>query len=348
MESSNTQMVNDMVMPLYAAYRMKGRGMSLVELSCQTGIPYQRLSEVALALEKDGMVTKDFSSGDSIYTVVSDVAKKIFSEDPTVESITIIEPLESDILRIGERQLVEGPHQGKFTPGYIRRETGSVYNTINDALGYLTNHGLLERDRHLTHRMGKSVEIATYKITGPGLGVLEKVEAGKVRVGRRPVPDKSEAVSQVRPASRLEAQLSLIAEHLSQLDTKLDSVLSRLGETRAVPAPRKVRGRSRNDALLHRLLLLDTVRHLSKGSMNVIASDVEEMYGQICAAKGTEPRSNSQVRNILKRLAKEGYLSTKRVGCRSLGIRGHGARLIVELSQPGLEFLMKNEKHLAR
>ncbi|MEW5936684.1 MAG: hypothetical protein AB1665_02560 [Candidatus Thermoplasmatota archaeon] len=335
-------------MPLYAAYRMKGRGMSLVELSRQTGIPYQRLSELALELEKDGIVTKDFSSGDSIYTVVPEVAKRIFSGSTNVESIGIIEPLESDILRIGERQLVEGPHQGKFTPGYVRRETGKGYNVINEALGYLTDYGLLERDKHLTHKSGEAREIAIYKLTGPGLGVLENVEAGKVRIERRPQPAAGREGVGARPASRLDAQLSSIAEQLSQLDAKLDHVLARLSGARPSPPAKRVRGSLRNEALLHRLLLLDTVRHLSKGSRNVIASDVEEMYGQICAARDATPRSDSQVRNVLRRLEKEGYLTTKRVGCRSLGMRGHGSRLLVELTQTGSEYLMKNEKLLTR
>jgi DNA-binding PadR family transcriptional regulator len=173
---------------------------------------------------------------------------------------------------------------------------------------------------------------------------------------------------------RLEASLGEASAKLSKLHDKLDGML---GTIPAKPAPQQAIASEPAEALKagegpkvtkppkademphkssrstgkratspeklrHQVLVVEALRELQKTGKGVLSSDIERMYGQRCKELGLRPKSHQQFALLLKRMAANGHLSLKLTGCRELGIKGHGSRLVVDLTTDGEEFLAKN------
>jgi DNA-binding PadR family transcriptional regulator len=294
-----------------------------------------------------------------------------------VERITF---MELKILGISKAQYDKGYSGGTFTPGLVRKETSYSYQVINTSLESLISHGLLEKTVTSTEREGVPVDLDAYSITDKGLQAIEKIKSGAIKIdssdpGFAP-PSGHEPRAGFRPEERrtpeyrfrpeerrepaqnnelaqsiknLEATMKAITEDIKGLHEKADKMLAHVSAKPEVqmPAPqpkqRKPRALS-SDALIHRVLVLDAVNELRKDWEVVLAKDVKAMYFKKCKERKLSPKGPTQFTTFLKRAQYERLLSLKRVGCRNLGIKGHGSRVVVEMTPEGEEFLAKHQQ----
>jgi hypothetical protein len=258
-------------------------------------------------------------------------------------------PFEFEILKLGREQLTSGPHGGNFTPGYVRKETGKGYNAINSALSILTKYGLLERGSHTTLRDGRNVEISLYKVTERGIEALDKIGAGSIRIeDRAPTAkamtpthrergsDRDDAAASIR---RLEGNVSSILSALNELHAKVDRLSAGRSVATGGAPPKRAR---HSDASAHNLMVMESLKELSGNSRHALAKDVARRYAELCTAKGLKAGSDAYFKKVIVALEGQSLVKKKHVGCRSLGIHGHGSRLMLELTQEGFEFLAKN------
>lgn len=290
--------------------------------------------------------------------------------------------MESKILGISKAQYDKGYSGGTFTPGFIRKETEYGYRAINMALESLIGHGLIEKTVASTFREGVSVDLDVYRITDKGMQAIEKIKSGAIKIdGSEPVivpPSSYENRAGFRPEERrtpeyrfrpeerrepapnyelalsiknLETALKTITDDIKALHSKADKMLAHVSEKPELhipalqppeqPKARKPRTLS-SDALIHRVLVLAAVNELRKGRQVVLAEDVKAMYFKTCSERGLSPKGATPFTAFLKRIQAERLLSLKRVGCRNLGIKDHGSRVVVEMTQEGEEFLAKH------
>jgi DNA-binding PadR family transcriptional regulator len=280
-----------------------------------------------------------------------------------VERITF---MELKILGISKAQYDKGYSGGTFTPGLVRKETSYSYLAINTALESLIGHGLIEKTVMNTFREGMPVDLDAYSITDKGLQAIEKIKSGAIKIdssdpGFAPPSDR-ESRTGFRPEERrepaqnnelaqsiknLEATMRAITEDIKSLHGKADKMLAHVSakpETQ-MPAPQPKQRKPRvlsADALIHRVLVLDAVNELRKDWEVVLAKDVKAMYFKKCKERKLSPKVPTQFTTFLKRFQAEHLLSLKRIGCRNLGIKGHGSRVVVEMSQEGEELLAKH------
>lgn len=164
---------------------------------------------------------------------------------------------------------------------------------------------------------------------------------------REPAPNYGLAQS----VKNLEETLKAVTEDLKSLHEKMDKMLASASARPEVqiltphPKQRKPRTLS-SDALLHRVLVLDAVRILKKDWEFVLGEDVKAMYFKKCEERGMSPKGPTQFTAFLKRVQYEKLVSLKLVGCRNLGIKGHGSRVVVELTQEGEALLAKHAQSL--
>ncbi|MFO7618209.1 MAG: hypothetical protein R6W91_00885 [Thermoplasmata archaeon] len=272
--------------------------------------------------------------------------------------------MESKILELGKKQHDKGYQGGSFTPGFIRKETEYGYRAINVALENLIALELVEKTVTNTFRNGSLVELDVYKITGNGLQVLDKVSSGSITVnGKEPSKlalDKPEPRSYSKPwdtpkprydakpaanpeleqsVKALEVTVKAMAEDMKALHAKLDRFMASAPapglEKPATLKPRK----NRSGALNHRVMVLEAVESLKGQSDFVLAEDVKEAYFKACAERGMAPKGSTQFTTYLKRLEAESLLSLKRVGCKNLGIKGQGSRVVVHIAPEGQRLL---------
>jgi predicted transcriptional regulator len=284
-----------------------------------------------------------------------------------VERLTF---MELKILGISKAQYDKGYSGGTFTPGLVRKETSYSYQAINTSLESLISHGLLEKTVTSTEREGVPVDLDAYSITDKGLQAIEKIKSGAIKIdssdpGFAP-PSSHEPRTNFRPEERrepaqnhelaqsvknLEATMKVITKDIKSLHGKADRMLAHVSEKPEIQIPvpqpkqRKPRALS-SDALIHRVLVLDAVNELRKNWEVVLAKDVKAMYFKKCKERGLSPKGPTQFTTFLKRVQYERILSLKRVGCRNLGIKGYGSRVVVEMTQEGEEFLAKHEQSI--
>jgi hypothetical protein len=289
--------------------------------------------------------------------------------------------MESKILELGKKQHEKGYQGGSFTPGFIRKETDYGYRAINVALESLIALELVEKTVSNTFRNGALVELDVYTITGDGIEVLDKVKSGAIALtGKEPVK-QAPLVSEPRPYSKpwessapreapkpryeprpapnyemehtlksLEISVRALAEEMRVLRSKVDNLTIRAAAPPPAPAPapkaaepvpRKKSKSMDSSAMVHRVMLLKAVSELSAAKRNVLADDVKDKYFADCESRGEKPKGTSQFTPFLKRLESEGLLSLKRVGCKNLGIKGQGSRVVVTVTDTGLALLQK-------
>lgn len=289
-----------------------------------------------------------------------------------VERLTL---MEAKILVLSKSQYDKGYSEGSFTPGFIRKETEYGYRAINMALKSLIDHGLVEKNVTSTFREGAPVELDVYIITERGLQAIEKMKSGAIKVnGGEPAGSSrsNQPRDSYRPEERreprfrpeerrepthnhelaqsiknLEAAMEAITADIKDLHGKVDMMLAHTPAKSEVKIPaaqtkqRKPRTLSPN-ALIHRVLVLDVVNELRNDRDNVLAEDVKAMYFKKCKERKLSPKGPTQFTTFLKRVQHEQFLSLKKVGCRNLGIKGRGSRLVVEFTREGEELLAKH------
>jgi hypothetical protein len=260
------------------------------------------------------------------------------------ETMASCTPFEHEVLKLAKSQLTGGLHGGTFTPGYVRKETGKGYNSINSTLASLTKFGLLERGTHTSHRDGQPIEISLYKLTDAGLTILTRIDAGEMKIEERPdspVPRRAERQrdapdGDVSDAIRkLEGDIAAILKALESLHEKMDKLHGAGAPRTAVGDPPKRARKSDSDA--HAKAVLESLNELAGGSRHALAQDVERMYGKKVGDSGMKAGSGVYFKKLISGLESDSLLKRKYVGCRSLGIRGHGSRLVLEITPEGLE-----------
>jgi hypothetical protein len=296
-----------------------------------------------------------------------------------VERITF---MELKILGISKAQYDKGYSGGSFTPGLVRKETSYSYLAINTALESLIGHGLIEKTVMNTFREGMPVDLDAYSITDKGLQAIEKIKSGAIKIdstdpGFAP-PSGHEHRTGFRPEERrmpeyrfrpeerrepaqnnelaqsvknLEAAMKAITEDIKGLHGKVDKMLAQVSEKPELhipafqppeqPKARKPRTLG-SDALIRRVLVLVAVNELRKGREVVLAEDVKAMYFKKCNERGFSPKGANPFTAFLKRIQAEHLLSLKRVGCKGLGIKAHGSRVVVEMTKEGEALLAKH------
>ncbi len=172
-------------------------------------------------------------------------------------------------------------------------------------------------------------------------------EAPKPRYESRPVPNYDMEHS----IKSLEITVRAMAEEIRVLKSRMEAMSAKVHAPApspavhqpqvAAPVPKKKAKSMDSGAMVHRVMLLKAVIELSSKQHNVLADDVKEKYFADCEAKGIKPKGTSQFTPFLKRLEVEGLLSLKRVGCKNLGIKGQGSRVVVKATQEGLELLQQ-------
>jgi hypothetical protein len=263
------------------------------------------------------------------------------------EPLASCTPFEFEILKLAKTQLTSSPHGGTFTPGYVRKETSKGYNAINATLASLTRYGLLERGSHISQRDGKDVEISLYKLTGAGEDALKRLEAGSLKVEERATAPAAKRADRLREAGgepdlsetikKLEEDVAAILKALDSLHSKIEGLgAAGVGQPRS--EPKRAR---RSDVDSHTKIILEALRDLAGNSHHALSQDVERMYGKNAGDSGLKAGSGIYFKNIIVDLEKDGHLKRKYVGCRALGIRGHGSRLVLEITPKGLEHLEK-------
>jgi hypothetical protein len=292
-----------------------------------------------------------------------------------VERLTF---MESKILGLSKTQYDKGYSGGTFTPGLVRKETGYGYRAINMALESLISYGLLEKTVASTFREGAPVDLDVYRITDKGMQAIEKIKSGAIKIdGSDPVivpPSSYEHRADSRPEERrtpeyrfrpeerrepaqnyglalsvksLEAMMKAITEDIKALHGKADKMLADMltKPEIQVPAPQPKQREPRvlsSDALIRRVLVLGAVNDLRKGRKVVLAEDLKAMYFKKCSERGFSLKGVNPFTAFLKRVQAERLLSLKRVGCRNLGIKGHGSRVVVEMTPEGEALLAKH------
>ncbi len=281
--------------------------------------------------------------------------------------------MESKILRLGMKQHDKGYAGGSITPGLVRKETEYSYRAINMALESLINQELMEKSLRSTFRDGSLVELDVYKITYKGIETVEKLDAGTITVtGTEPEPERTQrheyndhSKTWGRPraddrprhsepqrfygpqeshtrelteaVNTLHSAMKLLSEDMRKLHTKVDQLM-----TRNVPQTPATARKSTARANDHTLLVLGSVKALAPVRDFVIAEEVRGTYFRECEKLGLKPKGQSQFTAYLKRLESKGLLGLKRMGCRNLGIKGHGSRVVVTLSKEGSEYLAQH------
>jgi DNA-binding PadR family transcriptional regulator len=262
----------------------------------------------------------------------------------------------------------------------VRKETGYGYRTINMTLESLISYGLLEKTVASTFREGVPADLDVYRITDKGMQAIEKIKSGAIKIdGSGPVivpPSSYEHMAGSRPEERhtpeyrfrseerreptqsyglaqsvknLEAAMKVITEDIKALHGKADKMLVDMLAKPEIQMPpeqpkaRKARALS-SDALIRRVLVLDAVNTLRKDQDTVLAEDVKAMYFKKCSEGGFSPKGAIPFTTFLKRFQAEHLLSLKRVGCKNLGIKGHGSRVVVEMTPEGEELLAKHQQ----
>ncbi|MFH0815683.1 MAG: hypothetical protein V1934_02550 [Methanobacteriota archaeon] len=269
------------------------------------------------------------------------------SPDQSFESerLTSCAPFEFEILKLAKSQLTDGLHGGTFTPGYVRKETGKGYNAINATLAALTRFGLLERSSHASRKDDRPVEISLYKLTDAGAEALSKLESGSLKIEER-APAHPQRKNDRMPSDgevaiiikKLESDVAAIMKALDSLHVKIDGMQGAGAPQR--PGPKRAR---KSDSDIHARTVLDSLRELAGNSRHALAQDVERMYGQKVEEGGLKAGSGVYFKKLIVGMEEKDLLKRKYVGCRSLGIRGHGSRLLLEITTEGLDYLAKLE-----
>jgi DNA-binding PadR family transcriptional regulator len=277
------------------------------------------------------------------------------------DAVDTISFMESKIIYLAKGQYDHGIHGGTFTPGYVRKETGYEYRAIDPALDLLVTHNLLERSKTTTFRNGASVEIDLFRITEKGLQTFEKLKAGIIRVERELPARQSERHSHGKFESRerrdpppevsqsvknLEVALTTIRERVAELHGKLDRMLA--GTVQRPPEKPREPNRSTGkrhmsqEVQRHQILAVEALQELLKTRKIALYGDIEMRYGQRCKELGLLPKPHTLFALLFKRIAANGHVSLKLTGCRELGIKGRGSRMVVLLTPSGEEFIVKN------
>jgi hypothetical protein len=283
--------------------------------------------------------------------------------------------MESKILRLGMKQHEKGYAGGTITPGFVRKETEYSYRAINMALESLINQELMEKSLRSTFRDGSLVELDVYKITYRGIETIEQLDAGTITVtGTEPEPERTprreydnhskpwdrprqeyrprqpETQRAYRPQephtrelieamNALHSAMKLLSEDVKGLHAKVDRLMAH-GATQAPAKATARKGVAKaND---HTILVLGSVNALAPVRDFVIADEVRSTYFRECERLGLKPKGQSQFTAYLKRLESKGLLELRRMGCRNLGIKGHGSRVVVTLSKEGSEYLAQH------
>jgi len=259
------------------------------------------------------------------------------------ERLTSCAPFEFEILKLARSQLTGGLHGGTFTPGYVRKETGKGYNSINATLATLTKFGLLDRTSHASQRDGQPVEISLYKLTETGIETLSKLESGKLKVEERApgLPqrknDRASPDADVYASiKKLENDVASILKALDSLHIKIDSLQGPSAAPR--PGPKRAR---KSDSDFHAKTVLGALKELAGNSRHALAQDVERMYGKKVEESGLKAGSGVYFKKLIVGMEEKALLKRKYVGCRSLGIHGHGSRLMLEITPEGLDYLAR-------
>jgi hypothetical protein len=294
----------------------------------------------------------------------------------TMENITRLTLMESKILALGKKQHDKGYQGGSFTPGFIRKETEYSYRAINSSLESLISQELVEKTTTSTFRNGALVELDVYTITNDGIQALEKVDSGTIKIlggdqGVTP-PARHQSSPNYKPWEKsqptsypvrmeksessqndlaqtvksLETALRTLTEDLKALHLKVDRILLQPPQKPEIDTPAlkvtKRKPRSINaDNIQHRVMILKALNTLASKQKIVLAEDIKTPYFQKCEEQGFPPKGLTQFPSFLKRLQDEGLVTLKRVGCRSLGIKGQGARLVVTMTGEGEKFIAK-------
>jgi Cdc6-like AAA superfamily ATPase len=80
-----------------------------------------------------------------------------------------------------------------------------------------------------------------------------------------------------------------------------------------------------------------------EGREFILAEDVKDAYLAACERSGDKPKGAAQFTSFLKRLEAEGIISLRRMGCKNLGIKGQGSRVVVKSTDLGKEFLASHD-----
>jgi hypothetical protein len=296
-----------------------------------------------------------------------------------MENITRLTLMESKILGLGKKQHEKGYSGGSFTPGFIRKETEYSYRAINSALESLISQELVEKTVSSTFRNGALVELDVYTITNDGILALEKIESGAIKVlggdqGVTP-PRKYESSTNFKPWERsppsnipakaektepentsdlaqtvktLETMLKAITDDLKAIHVKIDRISTQASPKPEIdmPAPKKSKQKPKaikGDRMHHRAMVLDALKTLGNNRKIVLAEDVKTAYSQKSEELGLAPKGLSQFTSFLKRLQDDGLVTLNRVGCRNLGIKGQGSRVVVIITDKGERFLAKQQ-----
>ena len=277
------------------------------------------------------------------------------------DDITRLTLMESKILGLGKIQFEKGYSGGAITPGLVRKETEYSYRAINMAMDTLIGQDLMEKIVRSTFRNGSLVELDVYRITVKGLEVMEKVQAGAIRVtgtdepAPRPFrpspqpsrhwdrpPDRNEqyrapAHEMADTVRNLQAAMKTLSDDIRSLHDKIDRMMK---QPVAPTVPGTAKAPKKTD---HTFLVLKAVSALASVRSNVLAEEVREVYFTECGRLGLKPKGQTQFTAYLKRLQEKGLLELRRTGCRNLGIKGHGSRVCVQMSTGGKEYLARQD-----
>ena len=220
-----------------------------------------------------------------------------------------------------------------------------------------------------TFRDGVSVKIDLFRITEKGLQAIEGINSGAVRVrerwhggaktersadGGKPTYGDAQAgiSSAAQSARNIEAALGKAMEMTLGLHAKVDRLIAASAENSVRGSPEGANSRAgdknpRNGALPHQALAAEALRELLESKKAVLAGEIEESYGRLCAERGLAPKNHQTFGLLLKRMASQGLVSLKLTGCKELGIKGHGSRLVVALTEKGEGFLRENAEAIA-
>ncbi|MDO9537849.1 MAG: hypothetical protein Q7J68_05985 [Thermoplasmata archaeon] len=294
-----------------------------------------------------------------------------------MDGITKLSQMEAKILELGKKQYDRGYARGTFTPGFIKKETNYAYRAINTALESLISQELVEKTVTSTFRNGVLVELDVYNITNDGILALEKIGSGNIKVNAdtRPVSRRPDFTSESKPWERpspspprtferrepsgnspelvqivkkLEEAMKTMTQELQALHIKMDKMMMqkpKVAEAQiplSEPKKRKSRAGS-SEGVKHRVMILTAIRELESNRDDVLAEDIKATYFKECSGKGISPKGQAQFTTFLKKLEGEKLLDLKRVGCRNLGIKGHGSRVVVKITKEGEDFLVKNQ-----
>lgn len=317
------------------------------------------------------MKARNFNTWRTSLRFIHNMAVKI------MENITRLTLMESKILGLGKKQHEKGYQGGSFTPGFIRKETEYSYRAINSALESLINQDLVEKTVSSTFRNGTLVELDVYTITNDGLLALEKIDSGAIKVlggdqgvtpprkyesranikpwERSPVTNISPKVEKAEPVNdpslvqtvkNLETALKTITDDLKTIHLKIDRILIQAPQKPEVEMPmpniKKRKPKFINaERTLHRTMVLDALNTLGSSRKIVLADEVKATFILKCEERGLPPKGLTQFTPFLKRLQDEGLVTLKRVGCKNLGIKSQGSRVVVIMTDKGEKFLAK-------